>query len=80
MRIFRKLLSLVISISIYLTLFLPIPAVKAQDLVATDSLTGGSSVFVFHGSRKKPQAHAAAGRARGGESAGRSMGSRAASL
>jgi len=35
---------------------------EAQDLVATESLVGGSSVFVFHGSRKAPQAKALGGK------------------
>ena len=37
--------------------------VNAQDLVASDDLTGGSSVFVFRESRKKPQERAASGKA-----------------
>ncbi|MFN2501383.1 MAG: tetratricopeptide repeat protein [Pyrinomonadaceae bacterium] len=36
--------------------------VKAQDLVATEDLAGGSSVFVFRESRKRPQSRAGGGR------------------
>ena len=50
--------------------------VQAQDLVATEDIAGGSSVFVFRESRKKPQARSgggsislgAGGRAGGGRS------------
>ncbi|MEQ1603786.1 MAG: tetratricopeptide repeat protein [Pyrinomonadaceae bacterium] len=42
---------------------LPLPqAVKAQDLVPTEELAGGSSVFVFRESRKKPQSRAGGAR------------------
>jgi hypothetical protein len=37
--------------------------IRAQDLVASDSVTGGASAFVFRESRKKPQAHLAGGHA-----------------
>ena len=30
-------------------------SIFAQDIVAADDITGGASVFVFHGSRKQPQ-------------------------
>ncbi len=65
--------ALVLSLATFFSL-LPFPRnVKAQDLVATEDISGGSSVFVFRESRKKPQArstgaHAAfgfGGRARG---------------
>ncbi|HTK38891.1 MAG TPA: tetratricopeptide repeat protein [Pyrinomonadaceae bacterium] len=51
--------------------------VKGQDLVAADDITGGgSSVFVFRGSRKKPQTRASGGFAfasgRGHSGSGRS--------
>ncbi len=43
--------------------FLPFPpAVSAQDLVASEDLAGGSSVFVFRESRKRPQSRAGGGR------------------
>lgn len=42
---------------------MPMPqSVGAQDLVATENLAGGSSVFVFRESRKRPQAKLAGGR------------------
>jgi len=44
--------------------------VAAQDLVATENVTGGSSVFVFRESRKKPQARGAGGRIGVGEAGG----------
>ena len=41
---------------------LPLPqAVAAQDLVPSEELAGGASVFVFRESRKKPQARAGGG-------------------
>jgi tetratricopeptide (TPR) repeat protein len=71
----RRYISLVLALS---TVFAVLPrptAVKAQDLVATEDIAGGSSVFVFHGSRKKPQARSnAKGAALG---IGRSRGVRA---
>src|SRR5687767_399508 len=36
--------------------------VKAQDIVSSTDITAGSSVFVFRGSRKKPQAKMSATR------------------
>lgn len=58
----RSYFSLLLSVSVFLTL-LPSPnKVVAQDLVATDDLAGGSSVFVFRESRKKPQGAAGGGR------------------
>jgi tetratricopeptide (TPR) repeat protein len=48
-------------VSIFLTqLIAPKPA-AAQDLVASEEIPGGSSVFVFRESRKKPQKHGASG-------------------
>lgn len=44
---------------------------NAQDLVPNDSVGGGSSAFVFHGSRKKPQAHLGSGYAFLGVAGGR---------
>jgi hypothetical protein len=38
-------------------------AVRAQDIVASDDITGGTSVFVFRESRKKPQERSAAAKA-----------------
>ncbi len=57
-RFVRLLLS---SILIFSTIHFQIPA-AAQDLVATEELAGGSSVFVFRESRKKPQAKLAGGK------------------
>ena len=49
-------ISIVLSLTTFLSLLpLPRPA-RAQDLVATEDIAGGSSVFVFRESRKKPQA------------------------
>jgi len=51
-----------LSFSVFLSI-LPLPkTARAQDLVATEDLAGGSSVFVFRESRKKPQARLAGGR------------------
>ena len=42
---------------------LPLPqTVSGQDLVASEALAGGASVFVFRESRKKPQARSGGGR------------------
>jgi len=38
------------------------PQANTQDLVASEALAGGSSVFVFRESRKKPQSRAGGGR------------------
>src|SRR5215470_15454842 len=38
-------------------------AVRAQDIVASDDITGGTSVFVFRQSSKKPQERSSAARA-----------------
>lgn len=38
------------------SLLLPVaPAVRANDLVPSEDITGGASVFVFRGSKKRPQ-------------------------
>src|SRR5436190_17192241 len=69
-------ISLVVCVAAFLSL-LPFPrTVKAQDLVATEDISGGSSVFVFRESRKKPQAHAKGAGATFGVSA-RARGARA---
>ena len=71
-------LSLLVIASFFFSL-LPLPStVAAQDLVATDDIAGGSSVFVFRGSRKKPQARAGGGKASLGEGGGRVGGAKAA--
>jgi len=57
-RLSRVFLSFVL-----VTVMLPFPpTVAAQDLVASEELSGGSSVFVFRESRKKPQTRAGGGR------------------
>ncbi|MGB2752321.1 MAG: tetratricopeptide repeat protein [Pyrinomonadaceae bacterium] len=73
-------LSLLVIASFFFAL-LPLPSsVAAQDLVATNDIAGGSSVFVFRGSRKAPQARAGGGKASLGEGGGRvGGGSKAAS-
>ncbi len=51
---------------------IPFPkAVSAQDLVATEDLAGGSSVFVFRESRRRPQTKLASGRVSIGSSKSR---------
>jgi len=60
---FRVGLVQLLLVSLFLSLVL-LPTsntVNAQDLVATDGLSGGSSVFVFRESRKKPQTKKAIG-------------------
>lgn len=51
-------------VSICVTLFPPVHVADAQDLVTTEDVGGGSSVFVFRESRKKPQTRAGGGRVR----------------
>ena len=53
---------LFLSLLLFLSLSFQGLTVKGQDLVAADDITGGgSSVFVFRGSRKKPQTRASGG-------------------
>jgi tetratricopeptide (TPR) repeat protein len=56
-----KDLSIFLIFSVFLTT-IPLPrSVQAQDLVANEEFTGGSSVFAFRESRKKPQSRSGAG-------------------
>lgn len=55
----RAFLACISFISILCGGFVVPSGVRAQDLVATDDITSGSSVFVFKEGRKKPQAHRA---------------------
>src|SRR5215213_2560260 len=52
-----------ITLSLLVTSFPLAGPVHGQDIVASDDLTSGSSVFVFRESRKKPQERSASGRA-----------------
>jgi tetratricopeptide (TPR) repeat protein len=66
----RRYLTLVSLFSLFMAM-LPAPVtVRAQDLVATENVAGGSSVFVFRESRKSPQARGAGGRASSREAGG----------
>lgn len=66
----RRQLSLFLLFSAFLSI-LPCPKnVNAQDLVATEDVAGGSSVFVFRASRKAPQSRSGGGRAILGEGIG----------
>ncbi len=71
----RRGLSLFLLVSIFLSLLPFSQAVNAQDLVASEDVGGGSSVFVFRESRKRPQVRAAAGRLMLGEGIGGGVGS-----
>lgn len=62
MRRYRFTLSLLVLASIVFALLPAAAPIKAQDLVATEELGGGSSVFVFRESRKKSQSRAGGGR------------------
>ncbi len=64
----KRLFAIFIYASLLLTIIPPENRVHGQDLVASDSISGGSSVFVFHGSRKQPQARAGGGRVTVGSS------------
>src|SRR4051794_16735875 len=55
----RRFVSLLLVAS-SLLIIMPAPrAARAQDLVASEDIAGGSSVFVFRESRKKPQVRSA---------------------
>lgn len=62
MRRFTGLSGFVVTFSIILSVLPLQRGVRAQDLVASESLSSGSSVFVFSQSRKKPQSRLAVGR------------------
>lgn len=66
----RRKLSLFVSLSVFLSILPSQTKVTAQDLVATEDVGGGSSVFVFRESRKKPQARSGGGHAILGEGLG----------
>ncbi|MGI8813131.1 MAG: tetratricopeptide repeat protein [Pyrinomonadaceae bacterium] len=51
----RKLRKSFISATVLFSVFFSSISVMPQDIVAADDITGGSSVFVFRESRKKPQ-------------------------
>ncbi|CAN5326247.1 hypothetical protein BH10ACI2_BH10ACI2_12360 [soil metagenome] len=62
MRKLNRHISFCVVMSIAMSLF-PLPLTSnAQDLVSTEDLAGGSSVFVFRESRKKPQSKLAGGK------------------
>lgn len=68
-----RLIKITISASLLSSILLSglVVETRAADLVPTDDLSGGASVFVFRGSRKQPQASGAARSFRsGGASAG----------
>ena len=76
MRYPNRILSLFLATTAFLSILPPAVPVSAQDLVATEDLAGGSSVFVFRESRKKPQSKIAATR---GAASGRGKASRSSS-
>ena len=78
MRQLKAHLAFLLSISIFVSLLPSTRAVAAQDLVATEDISSGSSVFVFRESRKKPQARSGGGRAIRSEGSGHVGNSRAA--
>jgi tetratricopeptide (TPR) repeat protein len=70
-------LRILLSLSLVFTI-LPLPReAKAMDLAATEDLSAGSSVFVFRGSQKKPQAKYGGGRVGVRAAAGRVSSARA---
>ena len=76
MRQLKTHVAFLLSISIFVSLLPSAQVVTAQDLVSNEDVGGGSSVFVFRESRKKPQAKLAAGRVRSGQGAAGGGGSR----
>ena len=71
MRQIRSFFALLLSFSILVSLVPYAKVVAAQDLVANDDIGGGSSVFVFRESRKKPQAKYGGGQANMGQGMGK---------
>src|SRR4029079_8605058 len=62
MTMFRKrLTSSLISLLLMFAVLSPVSNLYSQDLVASEEIGGGSSVFVFRESARKPQVKAAAG-------------------
>ncbi len=59
----RAVIRVIVSTAIIASMLPQFFVTTAQDLVAADSITGGSSAFVFRGSRKNPQSHLSAGNA-----------------
>ncbi|HEX3101660.1 MAG TPA: tetratricopeptide repeat protein, partial [Pyrinomonadaceae bacterium] len=74
MRQLRSYLAILLSVSVLVSFLPPAQVVSAQDLVSNEDVGGGSSVFVFRESRKKPQVKAASGRAGVAQAAGRAGG------
>src|SRR5438045_7355384 len=66
----RRGLSLFLLVSVLCALLHFPQAINGQDLVASEDVGGGSSVFVFRESRKKPQARSGGGRLMLGEGIG----------
>ena len=75
----RFYIAILLSISVFMSLLPFAQIATAQDLVTTEDVGGGSSVFVFRESRKKPQAKTGAGRVSVGQGAGRAGNARSAS-
>ena len=65
---FRKnhFLKVLFSLTAFFSISIQSMAVKATDIVATDDVVNGASVFVFRESRKKPQERAGGGVSLGG--------------
>lgn len=66
----KTCLAFIVVYSVFFSLLPNARPVYSQDLVATEDLAGGSSVFVFRESRKKSQSRGGGGRASGGASDG----------
>ena len=78
MRQLRSYLAILLSISVFISLLPSAQVATAQDLVMTEDVGSGSSVFVFRESRKKPQAKTGAARVGVGQGAGRTGNTRSA--
>jgi tetratricopeptide (TPR) repeat protein len=59
---FTHAIRIFISFTFVFTTMIPAPMVRAQDIIASDDIAGGASVFVFRESRKKPQERSATAR------------------
>ena len=68
-----RAIEMIVALIVAISLNSGVINVAATDLVPTDDLSGGASVFVFRSSRKKPQERGGGSGLRGGASAYRTQ-------
>lgn len=66
----NSFITFVVSFALIFSLLPAATMVRGQDMVASESISGGGSAFVFRGSKKAPQARMGIGYASTGEAAG----------